>query len=82
MKDERENKPSASKAAQIHLCPGSHKAQQGKPRQSSEAAEKGTRIHTAWEKEDPAGLNDDELGIYEAGNRLLDALIVDWGKIQ
>ena len=62
---ERGEWTSASNAEADLLCPARPRRQLGLPRESSPDAERGTRIHDALEKRDPAGLAPDEIETYE-----------------
>ena len=58
--DPRAGNVSASGVPKVALCPGSHDAEKGKPRQTNPLAEAGTRIHAALEVGNIDALDDDE----------------------
>jgi CRISPR/Cas system-associated exonuclease Cas4 (RecB family) len=64
MSDEREGKISASGMNRIALCPGSFSLEATMPRETSEAAEKGTRIHE-WIATGKGDLTSEEKNIAE-----------------
>lgn len=67
MSDERKNLPSASSMERYQLCPGSWRAEEGQPSETSEDAEAGNRIHAALAGETVAPpLTDDEERTAEA----------------
>ena len=78
MTDERKGKPSASAAARWYNCAGSHILEQGRESTASPEATTGTRIHAAWENDDPAGLDPVEKQIFDDGNAMLAELIAKW----
>lgn len=58
--DPRRGKVSASGVERLFLCPGSFKAEQGKPNKSNALADAGTRIHAALESDNFEKLKDDD----------------------
>lgn len=76
--DPRLGLPSASSFALTALCPGRQKLLDTlpeTPEPEDEDRERGTRLHAAWEKSDPTGLDTEDMAIYERGQKLfLDAI--------
>jgi hypothetical protein len=68
---------SASNAPADELCQGRHLAQRGLPDLDTEDSQFGTQIHTALKNGDPAGLDPDQLSIYEGCVEIADRLIAD-----
>ena len=64
--DPRKGWTSASNAEADMLCPGRHLAQVGMPDKPSKDAEFGAAIHSALAKQDPEGLDEDQISIYES----------------
>ena len=58
--DPRRGKVSASGVERLMLCPGSFKAEQGKPNKSNALADAGTRIHAALEAGNIDNLDDED----------------------
>jgi len=82
MSDERKNLPSASSMERYALCPGSWRAEQGQPDETTEDAEMGNRIHAALAGETVTPpLTDDEERVREAciiqGEALMDEVVGD-----
>lgn len=74
--DPRAGNVSASGVERVALCPGSYMAEKGKPRQTNELAEAGTRIHAALEAGNVDALDDDEeIGLAVKAAELRDKLI-------
>ena len=75
--DERGGWTSASNAAADLRCQGRHQAQKGAPPvvDVSYDAKFGTQIHDALQKQDPTGLSNEQLSIYESCNEITLALI-------
>ena len=66
IKDERQVHTSASNASADRKCPGRAIAQRGIPEVKSDDAEHGRAIHEALAKQDPTGLDVDQMDIYES----------------
>jgi CRISPR/Cas system-associated exonuclease Cas4 (RecB family) len=77
MSDERQSKPSASSMERYQLCPGSWRAEQGQPDETTDDAETGNRIHAALAGEAVTlPLTDDEERVVEACRTQAAALII------
>jgi hypothetical protein len=79
--DPRLNKPSASSFLLTALCPGREallREMGDTPEPIDEDAERGTKLHAAWEKEDPSGLDAEDVEIYERGLELVKLAIAQW----
>ncbi len=76
MSDERKNLPSASSMERYQLCPGSWRAEQGQPDETSEDAETGNRIHAALAGEvvTPPLTDDEERVAKACGEQLWELL--------
>lgn len=76
MNDERQSKPSASSMERYQLCPGSWRAEQGQPDETTEDAETGNRIHAALAGEVVTPpMTDDEERVFEMCKVQAEALI-------
>lgn len=84
MSDPRLNLPSASAYSILEACPGSEALVRSIPVKEDEdevvdeQAERGTRIHKAWETGDTSDLSEDELEDYNSSISSLDALVTFW----
>lgn len=79
--DPRLGLPSASSFSIDALCPGRQQLLRelgNMPEVVDEDAERGTKLHAAWEKEDPAGLDSEDAEIYERGLRLTADVVGQW----
>lgn len=80
--DEREGLPSASGYERLAACPGSWQLE----RQFSDngppdpVAERGNRIHRAFETGDTSNLSSDELDDYQQGLKHADMLLAQWQR--
>jgi len=82
--DPRLGLPSASSFAIDALCPGRQQLLRELgdiPEPVDEDADKGTRLHAAWEKEDPTGLDSEDVEIYECGLKLVGEVKKEWIEI-
>lgn len=81
MNDPRLGKPSASSFGLDALCPGRQDLLQSLPdlpEPKDEDAERGTRLHAAWEKEDPTGLDSEDTELYIKGLKLVEHVKSVW----
>lgn len=79
--DERQGLPSASGYERIEHCPGSWQLEQCFPgEQSDPLADRGTRIHRAFETGDTFELSEDELADYNQGVKHADMLVAQWQR--
>jgi hypothetical protein len=81
MNDERLGKPSASSFSLTALCPGREELLRSLPdipEPVDEDATRGVRLHKAWEKEDPSGLDAEDVEIYERGLKLVEQVKGEW----
>lgn len=81
--DPRLGLPSASSFALDALCPGRNEllrevAELKLVEIRDEDAERGTRLHAAWEKDDPSKLDTEDTEIYERGVKLADQTVFAW----
>lgn len=79
--DPRLGLSSASSFALDALCPGRQPLLNSLgdvPEPKDEDAERGTRLHAAWEKGDPAGLDTADTEIYERGETLSKKVVSEW----
>lgn len=79
--DPRLGKPSASSFSIDALCPGRQQLLQllpDAPEIVDEDAERGTKLHLAWQKEDPTGLDSEDTAIYERGLELVKLAVEQW----
>jgi len=63
------------------LCPGRQQLLRelgDMPEPINEDADRGTRLHKAWQLDDPTGLDSEDVEIYERGLRLVDETIASW----
>ncbi len=77
----RLGKPSASSFSLDAQCPGRQSLLQSLGEIAEpidEFADRGTRLHAAWEKEDPSGLDSEDTEIYERGLKLVKQVLDDW----
>lgn len=75
MNDPRLGKPSASSFGLDALCPGRQDLLQSLPELPEpvdEDRDRGIRLHKAWEKEDPTGLDSEDTELYIRGLKLVD----------
>lgn len=82
MSDERANLPSASGYERIVACPGSFELEKKFPEtgKADPQADRGTRIHKAFETGDDSELSDDERDDYRQGVKHLDLLVAQWQR--
>jgi hypothetical protein len=79
--DPRLGLSSASSFALDALCPGRNELLQeltNVTEPTDEDAERGTRLHAAWEKDDPSGLDAADTEIYERGQKLCAQVVAEW----
>ncbi len=79
--DPRLGLPSASSFGLDALCSGRQDLLQSLPdvpEPKDEDAERGTKLHACWEKEDPTGLDSEDTEIYERGLKLVKTVLDDW----
>jgi hypothetical protein len=48
------------------------------PETRDDDADRGTRLHSAWEKDDPSGLDTEDTEIYERGVKIADQTVLQW----
>jgi hypothetical protein len=73
--------PSASSFALDALCAGRQQLLRELPdipEPVDEDADRGTKLHAAWEKEDPTGLDAEDVEIYERGLKLVEEVKQQW----
>lgn len=73
--------PSASSFALDALCSGRQQLLRElpeTPEPADEYRERGVRLHAAWEKGDPTGLDSEDVAIYERGVRLREETFAKW----
>ena len=79
---ERLDLPSASSFNITTMCPGSRNLIMSLPRVEEEppdeTAERGTRLHKAWETDDPSELDDEDSDIYKAGLDYKAKAVAQW----
>jgi hypothetical protein len=81
MTDPRLGLPSASSFALDALCPGRQQLLRELgdiPEPVDEDAARGVKLHSAWEKEDPSGLDAEDVEIYERGLKLVKETVELW----
>lgn len=79
--DPRLGKPSASSFGLDALCPGRQDLLQSipeLPEPKDEDADRGTRLHLAWQKEDPTGLDSEDTELYIRGLKLVEHVKTVW----
>ena len=76
--DERRGLPSCSQFAALALCPGRHRATLGMEGETSEAAEKGNRIHAALETGDLSALAPEEKSLAESCKKQTEEVLAQW----
>jgi len=79
--DPRFGKPSASSFVLPALCPGQPTlvaSMENVPEPQDEDQERGTRLHAAWEKGDPAGLDTADTEIFDRGERISRNVVAEW----
>lgn len=77
--DARKGLPSASGIHRLINCPASWLREKGLPDVTSEAAEKGTRIHKWLEDEAAIVLDDDEMETALSCRELEEQVVLEWG---
>lgn len=85
--DPRLGKVSASRLEILALCPGSEPLRQSLPPEAlelqdadDEYAERGRRLHKAWETDNILKLDQEELDIFNKGIRTLETVRAKWGE--
>lgn len=81
MNDPRLNLPSASSFSLTALCAGRETLLRSLPPQPEaidEDADRGTKLHAAWEREDTTGLDTEDTDIYERGLKLVEETVAAW----
>jgi hypothetical protein len=81
MEDPRLGLPSASSFSLTALCPGREELLRSLPdipEPVDEDAARGVKLHSAWEKENPEGLDSEDLEIYERGLDLVKLAVAQW----
>lgn len=81
MNDPRLGLPSASSFALDALCPGRQQLLRelgDMPEPIDEDADRGTKLHKAWQLEDPTGLDSEDVEIYERGLKLKKEVSEQW----
>lgn len=83
--EERLDLPSASKMERTVACPGSHNLEKTLPpeafkkdEEEDEWAQKGTRIHTAFETGNTLDLDSEEVEIYKQGVKYEEQIVQKW----
>lgn len=76
--DPRNGCTSASSADADSRCAGRFQAQKGKPHKDSEFSIHGTLIHAALSKQDPTGLNTEQVDTYDACNTIEQKVLVKY----
>ncbi len=79
--DPRLGKPSASSFSIDALCPGRQDLLQSLPdvpEPKDEFADRGSKLHLAWQKEDPSGLDSEDTELYERGLKLVKEALDNW----
>jgi hypothetical protein len=86
--DPRLGLPSASSFALDALCPGRQQLLRELgdiPEPVDEDADRGTKLHRAWQLEDSSGLDAEDVEIYERGLKLVETTKnnwIDWGALE
>lgn len=75
---ERKDLPSGSNMGSYQLCPGKFLAEKGMPDIPNEYSEAGDKMHLAWEKDDPSGLDEEEVELLSAAWQQREKLQADW----
>jgi len=82
--DPRLNKPSASSFSITALCPGREALLRELgdiPEPVDEDAERGTKLHAAWQLQSGKGLAGEDLEIYERGEKMSDEVLRQWCQV-